>query len=68
MKRFPWWLMPALGLFLPLMRELSEVAYLWRQPLRMNNRRLLKVLGSEPHTGWDQAVRSTLEGMACIKA
>ncbi|PFH09808.1 nucleoside-diphosphate-sugar epimerase [Collimonas sp. PA-H2] len=67
-KSFPWWLMPALGLFLPLMRELSEVAYLWRQPLRMDNRRLLKVLGSEPHTAWDQAVQSTLAGMACIKA
>ncbi|WP_211442748.1 SDR family NAD(P)-dependent oxidoreductase [Collimonas humicola] len=66
-RSFPWWLLPALAPFVPLMRELREVAYLWRQPLRMDNRRLLKVLGTEPHTGWDQAVHSTLAGMACIK-
>ncbi|MGB7192969.1 MAG: SDR family NAD(P)-dependent oxidoreductase [Collimonas pratensis] len=66
-KSFPWWLLPALAPFVPVMREMREMAYLWRQPLRMNNRRLLKVLGSEPHTGWDQAMHSTLAGMGCIK-
>ncbi|AIY39240.1 Nucleoside-diphosphate-sugar epimerase [Collimonas arenae] len=66
-KGFPWWLLPLAAPFLPLMRELREVGYLWRQPLRLDNRRLLKLLGNEPHTGWDQAVHSTLAGMACIK-
>ena len=64
--RFPWWLVQVASPVVPLFRELSEMRYLWRTPVRLANGRLLKLLGSEPHTPLDDAVRSTLEGMGCI--
>jgi len=67
-KPFQWWLMKALAPFVPTLRELQEMRYLWRQPLRMDNRRLVQVLGSEPHTPLDAAVRATLDGLGCLGA
>jgi nucleoside-diphosphate-sugar epimerase len=40
--------------------------YLWREPLRMLNARLVEALGREPHTPLDQAVEATLVGLGCI--
>jgi nucleoside-diphosphate-sugar epimerase len=62
---FPWWLTWLASPFVPVFRELREMRYLWRQPVRMSNARLLAVLGSEPHTPLDQAVRRTLQGLGC---
>ena len=50
----------------PLCRELSEMRYLWNRPVRLDNRRLLAMLGSEPRTPLDAAVRNTLQGIGCI--
>ncbi|SFH72464.1 Nucleoside-diphosphate-sugar epimerase [Collimonas sp. OK307] len=66
-KSFPWWLLPLASPFVPVFRELREVSYLWRQPVRLDNRRLLKLLGSEPHTALDDAVKATLTGIGCLK-
>jgi nucleoside-diphosphate-sugar epimerase len=63
---FPWWLLALAAPFVPTFRELREMRYLWKQPARMNNRRLLAVLGSEPHTPLDVAVKATLAGMGCL--
>lgn len=63
---FPWWLTWVAAPFVPVFRELREMRYLWRQPVRMSNARLLAVLGSEPHTPLDVAVRETLEGLGCL--
>lgn len=62
----PWRLMRLLSPFVPLFRELGEMRYLWRQPVRMNNSRLTSVLGAEPHTALNAAVRSTLRGLGCL--
>ena len=35
-KRMTWWLIHALRPFLPLCRELSEMAYLWQVPHRID--------------------------------
>ncbi|HWW05821.1 SDR family NAD(P)-dependent oxidoreductase [Collimonas sp.] len=67
-RKFPWWLLPLAAPFVPVFHELREVSYLWRQPLRLDNQRLLQLLGSEPHTALDDAVKATLIGMACLKA
>lgn len=67
-KAFPWWLLTVGGPFVTLFREMKEMRYLWQQPIRMNNARLVSVLGSEPHTPLDEAVRATLEGQGCIEA
>lgn len=67
-KPFPWWLLTLAWPFVPLLRELREMRYLWQQPLRLRNARLLSVLGSEPHTPLDLAVGATLEGLGCMPA
>jgi hypothetical protein len=50
----------------PLFRELTEMRDLWDMPIRMGNSRLKGVLGSEPHTPLDAAVRTTLIGLGCL--
>ena len=65
-RAFPWWALTLAWPFVPVFRELREMRYLWRQPIRMSNARLLAALGSEPHTPLDEAVRRTLEGLACL--
>lgn len=63
---FLWWLMTALAPFVTTLREMQEMRYLWRQPLRMDNARLVQTLGGEPHTPLDEAVRATLAGLGCL--
>lgn len=65
-RRFPWWLVRALPM-VPLFREIAEMRYLWQVPIRMRNDRLLHVLGTEPHTPLDAAVRATLMGLGCVE-
>jgi nucleoside-diphosphate-sugar epimerase len=48
------------------LRELWEMRYLWQQAVRLDNARLVAVLGSEPHTPLDVAVERTLEGLGCL--
>ena len=67
-RAFPWWLAVLASPFVTVFRELQEMRYLWEQPVRMSNQRLVKILGSEPHTPLDVAVRRTLEGLGCLPA
>jgi len=67
LRAFPWWLVTLASPFVVTLRELREMRYLWRQPVRMNNARLKAVLGDEPHTPLDEAVEATLLGLGCIK-
>lgn len=64
--KMPWTLMRLLSPFVPLFREVAEMRYLWQAPIRMNNERLKAVLGNEPRTPLDEAVRHTLVGLGCI--
>ncbi|MCS0633276.1 NAD(P)H-binding protein [Telluria mixta] len=63
---FPWWLVRLATPFNDTLRELWEMRYLWRQPVRLDNARLVEVLGTEPHTPLDAAVERTLEGLGCL--
>jgi nucleoside-diphosphate-sugar epimerase len=65
---FPWWLVRLATPFNETLRELWEMRYLWRQPVRLDNRKLVDVLGAEPHTPLDVAVERTLEGLGCLPA
>jgi hypothetical protein len=67
-RRFPWWLTALASPFVPTLRELREMRYLWQRPVRMRNARLVALLGAEPHTPFDAAVRATLEGLGCLQA
>jgi nucleoside-diphosphate-sugar epimerase len=65
-KRFPWLAARLASPFVPLLRELAEMRYLWTEPVRLTNRRLLATLGEEPRTPLDEAVRATLAGLGCL--
>ena len=66
--RFPWWMVRLASPFVATLRELLEMRYLWRTPVRMSNARLTAVLGREPHTPLDEAVEATLMGLDCLNA
>lgn len=65
-QRMPWGLLMLASPFVTFLREMREMLYLWKQPVYMSNQRLLEVLGSEPHTPLDKAVRDTLVGLGCL--
>lgn len=65
---FPWWVVPIAAPFVPLLREIREMRYLWREPLRMPNTKLVAELGAEPHTPLDEAIRTTLQALGCLPA
>jgi nucleoside-diphosphate-sugar epimerase len=63
---FPWALVALASPIVATFRELREMRTLWREPIRMDNKRLVQVLGHEPHTPLDDAVEATLEGLGCL--
>lgn len=63
---FPWRLAGLARPFVPLLKELHEMRYLWRQTIRLDNSRLVDFLGEEPQTPIDTAVRTTLQGLECL--
>jgi len=65
---FPWPVVALLAPFVEMFRETLEMRYLWRTPLRLDNAKLVAVLGAEPRTPLDQAVRQSLEGLGCLPA
>ena len=67
-RRFPWLLVKLASPFVETFREMLEMAYLWRMPLQLDNRRLLGFLGEEPHTPTVEAIRATLLGLGCLNA
>lgn len=65
-KRAPWMAIRLLSPFVQLFREILEMRYLWRRPLRLDNTRLLARIGAEPRTDLDLALRRSLEGLGCL--
>lgn len=63
---FPWPVAWLAAPFVETFRELLEMRYLWRQPLRLDNGRLKAVLGEEPRTDLDTAVRASLVGQGSL--
>ncbi|HEY4988011.1 MAG TPA: SDR family oxidoreductase [Bradyrhizobium sp.] len=64
MSRLPWWAIRVASPVVPLFREMSEMRYLWGSPFELDNAKLVSVLGTEPHTPTDDAIRATLKGLA----
>lgn len=62
----PWWLFWLMSPFNETMRELYATRPLWRAPIQLDNSRLVRFLGNEPHTPLRPAVETTLRGMKCI--
>lgn len=63
---FPWWMLKLAAPFGGFPREAAEVAPYWRHPVRMDNVRLVDLLGTEPRTPLDEAVRTSLAHMGCL--
>lgn len=47
---FPWWAIYLVAPFMPNLREVIGMRYLWRQPLALDNSKLVKQIGGEPRT------------------
>ena len=65
-RSFPWFAVRLAAPFSAFMRELLEMRYLWRTPLRLENRKLEALLGGEPHTPLDEAVARILRSMKAL--
>lgn len=61
-RAFPWVWMQLARPFVPMVRELFEMRYLWDEPVRMDERKLRAVLDEVPHTPFDEAVRRQFAG------
>jgi nucleoside-diphosphate-sugar epimerase len=59
-KGFPWPLIRAAGLFVPMLRELSRMSYLWRVPHALDGTALVRVAGPLPATPIVAALRQSL--------
>jgi nucleoside-diphosphate-sugar epimerase len=64
----PWPLLSLLGPLVPSWGTLVALRYLWNRPYRLDNRRLLALIGSEPHTPWPQALAHTLQDLRMLPA
>lgn len=65
-RRLPWPLLRLAAPFNETLREVLEMRYLWEVDLQLDNRRLTALLGDEPHTPLDTALRETLTRMGCL--
>jgi nucleoside-diphosphate-sugar epimerase len=63
-KPFPWFTMYLGAPFVTFLREAIEMLWLWKHPLRLDNSKLERLIGPEPHTHLDVAVSATLDSVA----
>lgn len=66
-KGMPWAIMRLASPFVSFFKEVMEMRYLWKVPVRLDNAKLVALLGSEPHTPLDEAVRATLKATGCLE-
>jgi nucleoside-diphosphate-sugar epimerase len=64
-RAMPWGLLRLVAPFNGFVRELLDVRYLWQVPIRLDNRKLISLIGTEPHTPLDEAVQQSL---GCVPA
>ncbi len=67
-RGLPWALMKLAAPFVPFLREILEMRYLWQVPVRLDNAKLVAQIGTEPHTPLDEAVTATLAALGCLQA
>ena len=67
-KGFIWPVVIGLSPFVPLFREILEMRYLWKRPLRLDNAKLVAFLGAEPRTPLDQGIARSLDALGCMPA
>jgi nucleoside-diphosphate-sugar epimerase len=65
-RSMPWWFFRLASRFNETFRELYATRPLWLSPIQLDNTKLVRFLGEEPHTPLQAAVETTLRGMNCI--
>jgi nucleoside-diphosphate-sugar epimerase len=65
-KPLPWFMFKLASPFNETMRELYATRPLWTTPIELDNTRLVRFLGKEPHTDLDAAVETTLRALGCL--
>jgi len=65
-RRAPWVLFYLGAPFVTFLREALEMRYLWQIPLRLDNAKLLSMIGREPQTPLDEALCQTLFALGCL--
>lgn len=63
---FPWWIMRLAAPFGGFPREAAEIAPYWSHPVRLDNSRLIELIGAEPRTPLPAAVRNSLIDLGCL--
>jgi hypothetical protein len=66
-KPFPWFFIRLAAPFHETLREFLEMRYLWGKPIGLDNAKLIRFLGDEPHTPIDAALQATLADMGLIE-
>ena len=64
--QLPWPLLRVAGMVLPTYAALADVRYLWSTPHRLDNARLVALIGAEPHTPFELAVRRALHDLGLL--
>jgi nucleoside-diphosphate-sugar epimerase len=59
----PWRMIRLAAPFVPMWREIAEIAYLWHVPHRLDGGKLEMAIGTVPFTGFDRAVRDSLDAL-----
>lgn len=67
MRVMPMWMLRSLGLVVPVLREVAEMAYQWQQPFLVDDSDFRKTFGVEP-TAIDAAAQATAGGAAHRRA
>jgi len=67
-RQMPWGLLRLVTPFVRTLREAMAMRYLWQNPVRLDNRHLIDLLGEEPHTPLEAALRQSLAAMDCLPA
>jgi nucleoside-diphosphate-sugar epimerase len=62
-KAFPWAMVYAAGPFVPMMREMAEMRYLWVKPIGLDGAKLRAFLGEVPFTPLDAAMAESLDDL-----
>ena len=66
-RRFQWLPVYLGAPFVTFLREVIEMRYLWRTTLRLDNARLVALLGSEPHTPLERAVCASRDALCASR-
>lgn len=62
----PWLFLRLAAPFVPFLRELLEMRYLWRTPVRLDNSKLVALIGAESHRPLEEALREVLGALGSL--